>query len=70
MASQAALQPASSDTRLLDVELRLEPGRELVRTGSPGYLETSRCVGRINSPGSLMPTSIIRQKLGGSSWPW
>ena len=36
---------------------------------SPGKPETSRCVGKIKRPGSLIPTSIIIVKFAGSSGP-
>ena len=50
------------------LEFGLEPGGELL--GGQAGEARDQPVGRQDQrPGSLMPTSIIRQKLAGSSWP-
>ena len=68
IASQAARQPvvALADRRTSNSGTSRSASSSAVRPGKP---ETSRCVGRITRPGSLMPTSIIMQKFAGSSGP-
>ena len=48
-------------TRRAAPQTRVQAVASSSRAVRPGYPETRRCVGKINSPGSLMPTSIIRQ---------